>query len=62
MSIRDVETRLADAQDELENMIWCKGEFTPELHRVLNDLHDVRMFALRIDTEDRRREALGVIR
>lgn len=55
MSIRDVETKLADAQDELENVIWCKGEFTPNLSRILNELHDVRMFALEIDIKDRRR-------
>lgn len=55
MSIRDVETKLADAQDELENVIWCKGEFTQNLSRILNELHDVRMFALEIDIKDRRR-------
>ena len=54
MSIRDVEILLASAQDELENEIWCTGQFTPELNKVLNDLHDVRMFALKIDIEDRK--------
>ena len=54
MSIRDVEIHLASAQEELENEIWLTGQFTPELNKVLNDLHDVMMFALKIDIEDRK--------
>ena len=54
MSIRDVEIHLASAQEELENEIWLTGQFTPELNKLLNDLHDVMMFALKIDIEDRK--------
>lgn len=54
MSIRDVEILLASAQDELENHIWCTGEFTTQMNRILSDLQDVRMHALKIDIEDRK--------
>ena len=54
MSIRDVEILLASAQDELENEIWCTGEFTPQLNSILSNLQDVRMHALKIDIEDRK--------
>ena len=54
MSIRDVEIHLASAQEEHENEIWLTGQFTPELNKLLNDLHDVMMFALKIDIEDRK--------
>lgn len=54
MSIRDIEILLARAQDELENEIWCTGEFPPQLNRILSNLHGVRMHALKIDIEDRK--------